>query len=464
MNPLTMMANAAARRLDTMFPGFFAELKHDHYSDFGFPKTLNFTQLHGMYLRNGIAHAGVEKTILKTWQQAPFLLEKERDGSAGQDKGETTLEREVRKRFVELRLWDRLRDADRMYLVGGYSGALLAFKDSKRWEDPVDTVPGGIDGLAKIIPAWAGQLTVAEWDMDVTSERYGEPKMFQFNEADVATGKSQHRQMLIHPDRVIVWSHDGTVHGTSLLEPGYNDLMTLEKISGAGGEGFWKNAKSAPVLEVDKEARVADMAKAMGVTTEGLADAMNDQVEDWQKGFDKLLMIQGMQAKTLAITLPSPEHFFNIALQSFAASIPIPMKILVGMQTGERASTEDAEEWAQTNMSRRTGTVIPNVMMLVDRLERFGILPERDWHLDWTDLTESSMGEKIDRALKMADANAKMQASGEWVFTPEEIRGVVEYEPLSDADKLRDDIGDDDAAAAMTPGAPPAETPPIAGE
>lgn len=450
MNRLTMLANAVTRRLDTMFPGHFAEVKHNHYKDFGYPADLTFKLLFDMYLRNGVAHAGVDKTILKTWQDMPFLLEKERDGSEGKEKKETELEKAIRERFGDLRLWQHLAEADRRSLVGAYSGVILRLADSKRFIEPVDKVPGGLDGLVEVIPAWEGQLAVSEWDTDETSENYGHPKMFQFNEAAVDRVKTQPRSFNVHPDRVVVWSKDGTVHGRSMLEPGYNDLVTLEKISGAGGEGFWKNAKSAPVLQVDKEARIEDMAKAMGVSVADIADKMDEQVADWQRGFDQLLMLQGMEAKTLGITLPSPEHFFAIALQSFAASIPIPMKILVGSQTGERASTEDAQEWAQTNMSRRNNVVIPNVMKLVNRLERVGILPEKDWHLDWSDLTESSMSEKIDRANKMADTNQKMKDSGEIVFTHEEIRAAVDMEPLSEADKYRDEP-DDDTGAAMTP-------------
>jgi hypothetical protein len=456
MNAIQYIANAAARRLDVMFPGFFAQAKHNHYADFGYPTELAFKQLYDMYTRNGIAHAGVEKTILKTWQDMPFLLEKERDGSEGNETKETKLEKDIRQRFSDLRLWQHLAEADRRSLVGGYSGVILRLADSKTFQEPVDTVPGGINGLVELIPAWEGQLQVSEWDTDERSEGYGHPKMFQFIESSVDPSQKVQRHFQLHPDRVVIWSKDGTVHNRSLLEPGYNDLMTLEKISGAGGEGFWKNAKSAPVLQIDKEARLEEMAKAMGVPMDEIADKMDEQVGDWQKGFDRLLMIQGMEAKTLGITLPSPEHFFAIALQSFAASIPIPLKILVGSQTGERASTEDAEEWAQTNMSRRTGQVIPNTMELVNRLESYRILPEMDWHIDWTDLTESSIGEKIDRAVKMADANQKMKDSGEFVFTPEEIRAAVDYEPLTDSEKYRDDTTEEDRTAATTPPGKPA--------
>lgn len=445
MNAIDIVANAT-RRLNTMFPGFFEGVKHNHYNDFGYPKVLNFDLLYKMYLRNGIATAMVEQTVLKTWEDMPYLLEKERDGSQSGTADETPLEKDIRLRFDNLRMWARLAEVDRMSLVGGYAGALLSFRDNGKWSDPVDRVPGGLDGIAKIIPAWAGQLSVSKWDTDPNSETYGEPEMFEFKEAAVDTGQENNRQMLIHPDRVVIWSRDETVHARSLLQPAFNSLMDLEKISGAGGEGFWKNAKSAPVLEVDKDAKIAQMAQAMNVKPEKVADAMNEQVESWQKGFDQLLMLQGIEAKTLGVTLPSPEHFWAAPLQTAAASVPIPLKILVGNQTGERASTEDNVSWNKTNMSRRANQVVPIIMGVVKRFIRFGILPDgKDYHLDWPDLTEASMAEKIERADKMAEVNSKMKDSGEFVFTPEEMRFAVGYEPLSDSDKYRDE-GDEDAA------------------
>lgn len=431
--PRDMVANAV-RRLANLFPGYFEEQKHNHYTDFGWPKALTFALLYDMWSRNALAKAAVAKTIRKAWETHPTLREAEEGAE------ETALEADIRQRFDDLRLWQRLAEAHRRSLVGCYGGAILRLADSRPFRDPVDTVPGGLDGLVEIIPAWEGQLQVATWDTDEASETYGHPLMFQFNEAQVEANRQMRvRSFEVHPDRVLVWSEDGTVHGRSMLEAGYNDLLTVEKIVGAGGEGFWKNAKSAPVLQVDPEAKLDQMAQAMGVPRDELVDAMNTQVNDWQKGFDKLLMLQGMEAKTLGITLPSPEHFYAAPLQNFAASIEMPVKILVGMQTGERASQEDADEWARTNMGRRNDSVIPNIMELVNRLERFGILPERDWWLDWDDLTEADMGDKIARADKMADVNAKMAAGGELVFLPEEIRSAVGLEPLGADAMLRDE-------------------------
>ncbi|MHC2215537.1 anti-CBASS protein Acb1 family protein [Rhizobium leguminosarum] len=357
MNQVVRLANYAQRRIGSMFPAFFpgANVKHDYYKDFGWPETLTFDQLYRMYLRNGVATAGVDKTALKTWQDIPFLLEQERDGSESGPQKETTLERDIRKKFAALRLWAKLADADRMAMVGGYSGVILRLRDGNAFDQPVDRVPGGLDGLYKLDPVWKGQLTVADYDTDPRSETYGEPVMYQFNEAALSGDQKQNRQLRIHPDRVLIWSDDGSIYGRSILEPGFNDLVDMDKVKGAGGEGFWKNAKSAPVLEVDKEAKIADMAKAMGVTVGELADKMNDQVADYNAGFDQLLMLMGMQAKQLNVTLPSPEHFYGVALNSFAASINMPVKILVGMQTGERASQEDKTRTSGRRPACRVG-------------------------------------------------------------------------------------------------------------
>ena len=69
-------------------------------------------------------------------------------------------------------------------MVGCYSGAILLLADGQSFDQPVDRVSGGIEGLAGIIPA-AGQLTVAEWDRNQASETYGEPVFYQFDEATV---------------------------------------------------------------------------------------------------------------------------------------------------------------------------------------------------------------------------------------------------------------------------------------
>lgn len=436
--------NLVQRQLSTMFPGYFSAAKHNNYADFGFPTDVDFDMLFMMYKRNSLAKAAVDKTVRKTWQDPPWLLEKPRDGSEGPLKKETRLEKAIRQHFSKIRLWTKLMEADRRSLVGRFSAVILRVADGKPFDQPLESVSGGLDALIDVIPVWEGQLRVNEWDTNEMSLTYGEPLMYGYDESNFSTGSTnpaavgKQRKLTIHPSRVVIWSIDSSLDQESALEAGYNDLLTMEKIVGAGGEGFWKTAKASPILEMDKEADIIKMAKAMGIEPTQIHDVMNEQVEDWQKGFDKLLMVQGMTAKPLKIELPDPEHFFMNALMSFSASFDIPLKVLVGTQTGERASSEDASQWNQTCNFRRKNNVIPNVLEIVRRLEQCGILKENpEWFIDWTDLTESTMLEKIDRAGKMAKVNKDF---GDVVFMPREIRASVGYEPADENElaKLRE--------------------------
>lgn len=418
--PRQMLANAVQRSLSRMFPGFFsASTKHDHYVDFGYPEHLSFLHFHRMYSRNGLAAAGVDRTVAKTWETNPELWESERPA-------ETALETDIRQAFARLRVWQKMAEADKRSMVGKYAGFIMRLRDDKPFDQPVDRVPGGLDGIAEIIAAWESQLTVAAWDMNLGSENYGKPTMYQFNEAAVGD-RDQPRQFMVHPDRVVIWSDDGTVNCSSALEPGFNDLIDMEKIKGAGGEGFWKTSRGAPVIEAPEGITPSQVAEGMGVPLADLSQAINDQIDDFQKGFDKGLLLGGLTAKPMTISLPQPKEFFEGPLGSFAASMQMPIKILVGNQTGERASTEDAREWAQTCMSRRNNRCIPLIHDFVARLVAWGILPERDWQIGWADLTEASAAEKIDRAVKMADINSRTMPGDDPAFTSEEIREVAGY-------------------------------------
>jgi hypothetical protein len=430
---LELIANALTRRLHADLAGYFpnASAKHNHYLDYGWPEILTFDMLYGLYKRNGLAFAGVSKTIKKTWEDNPWLLQ-------GDDvHPETSVEKAIRKRFERIGFWRQLAGADRRSMVGNYGALIFRFGDGKTFDQPVGTVSGGLDGLVEIIPCWQAQLQPSIWDTDPKSQNYGKPLMYEFREQmpQDTTGQQQQklRQFNVHPDRVHIWSETGDIYGQSALEPGFNSLIDYEKVSGAGGEGFWKNAKQAMVLSVDKDANLNVLAQTLGVPVEGLRDKLDEVFGDWQKGFDQLLMLQGIQHDSPSISLPQPKEFMEGPVAAFAASLEIPVKILLGSQTGERASQEDADEWARTCMSRRSLTAIPNIRAIVEKLERYRILPPADWHIDWSDLTEASAKEKMERAKAMSETNRNMAGTGEPVpYRTNEIREVTGHEPIDD--------------------------------
>ena len=213
----------------------------------------------------------------------------------------------------------------------------------------------------------------------------------------------------------------------------FNDLTDAEKIKGAGGEGFWKSARGAPIIEAPKGVSQQDVQRGLNAATPAdVMDKLNEQVDDFQSGFDKMLMLGGFSVTPLTITLPQPKEFWEPCVQSFAASMSIPFKVLVGNVTGERASTEDAHEWAQTNMSRRENRVLPILHEFVDRLVRWGVLDAKDWTVGWQPLIEDSPDDKLGRAKTMADINQTLGT--EPAFLPDEIREAAGFKPSEEVE------------------------------
>ncbi len=455
---ITNAAGYMRDRLQRMFPwAYGASAKHDYGRDYGWPEELSFQHFYRLYTRSGLAAAAVDKTIAKTWQTMPALWESDKPGDSAAEKA-------IAKHFAKKKIWRGLMDADRRSMVGNFAAAIILLRDGKLLSEPVDRLSGGIGAVAGIIPAWEGQLTVAEWDERQDSETYGEPLYFQFDEqavGDPSTAKKM--QVRIHRDRVLIWSDDGTLNCRSALEPGFNDVSDAEKIKGAGGEGFWKTARGAPVVEMQKDVSLQDLITGMGAkSADDLRDKLNEKAEDFQAGFDKFLMLGGFTTKPLQITLPQPKEFWEPCVQSFAASMQIPFKILVGNITGERASTEDKAEWAETCMSRRDNRVLPILQEFIDRLVMWGVLEAKDWTIGWTSLLEATPDDKLARAEKMSTINSR--SGSEPVFLPDEIREEAGYKPGDEVEGFAEFLAEREARAREMAEDGPTQTIPDDGE
>ncbi len=421
-----LFANHLASQFSRMFSGYFGgDTKHENlYCDFGWPEKLDFSHFYQMYQRNGLAYAGIVRPVETCWQEYPYLQEREESHDT------TPLEAEIDARFDELNFWSVLAQAHEYSRIGEYAGVIFRFADGKQLSEPVDATSLGLEGLVEVIPCMQGQLKPSDWHGDVTDTiNYGKIKMWAYNEAGVTddAANPKMRNAKIHPDRVHVFSKNSSIFGKPALESGFNDLLTIQKINGAGGEGFWKNAKAAPWLEMEKDLSMTKLAQSLGLAgnqIDQVPDKLDEVIGGWQKGYDQSLMLQGMKANFNSIRLDDPEQHRQGPLQSYAASLSIPLKILLGSQSGERASTEDAKEWAKTCNAINTKLVKPNIRRIIrDKLVRYGVIPDRPWYLLWSDLTESSVQEKFAIAKDMAEINAKNRGSGEPItYTANEIR------------------------------------------
>ncbi len=421
------------------------------WADYGYPEALDFDNFYSMFKRNGIARAGVMRHVEKTWETNPWVVEGMEDDKPH---SETQREREVARVLKQLSFWSRMQAADWRGRVGRYSALYLVFDDGQHPSLPVAKPVK----LLKMQPLFEAQLEPLKFEQDQSSPEYGNPTSYQFRPQAVHTGRDERQSVTIHADRVHIIAEgadDDTIYGIPANESGFNDLLTIEKIVGAGGEGFWKTARGAFSLHsTGKDGiDVQGLAQMFGVEVDQVADKLNETAADLSAGMDKLLMLGDMEAKALAYSLPSPEHFFAVAMQSYAAGVSCPMPILLGQQIAQRSSDENSREWAQTIMTRRRRFTVPNAEGLVSRLMRFGALPAFEFYIGWDDLTDATLEQKLTNAKTMSEVNKNSLGTGEPpAFTSEEIRDAAGHEGAPATTDLDDNVpeGENDGETAGT--------------
>lgn len=417
--------------------GMGADNKRAHaWSDYGWPESVGFNEFFKLWDRQGVAYGVVNRMTDKCFETHPWVIQGD---EFEEEKKETDWDREFKRFARRSDLWAAIHEADRRRLVGGFAALLIQVKDGKNWSEPITDRRGVVKSF---IPAWAGQLTPCEFDNDVESETYGEPTYWEFKEGATTVGgvaALSPRDLKVHPDRIMLIGDWRT--GRSYLRAAYNSFVNLEKIEGGSGEGFLKNASNRMAINYDPAANLQSIASQHGLkSVHALRQAMNDAAADLNSGVDRLLITQGATVTPLVGMVPDPQPHYSVSIQTISASTGQPAKVIVGMQTGERASTEDLKDFNKLGQGRRTGPLSRDIKHVVEHLQRTHLVsavPGEDFTVMWDDLTESTQGEKLDNADKMAGINQKNMGGGDApVFSAAQIRETADWEGEPDDSDL----------------------------
>lgn len=436
------MERDRADNLDFRFYGTGNTKRRKLYQEFGYPVSVSFDDLYRMYERNPIARAAVKRITDNCWQDTPKIYEGEKKRDKA--KKDSAWDKQINK--ILKKLWKNIKGADRRNLVGRYSALLVQIRDGRDWSEPVNTSQVKSlkeKALIRLIPVWEPQLYVSAWDDDPKSETYGMPEMYTFTETGVGSNRGKPARIIeVHPSRVFILAEgadDGSLDGESILEAGYNPLLDLEKIAGGAAEGFLKNASRQLNFNFSAKTNFSELARALGVSESELADAMDEQTRRLNSSTDSAVIMQEGDASVLSVAVADPEPSWRTSLNSFCATVPIPVKILVGMQTGERASTEDAKDWAKTGNSRRAGfqtDVVEGIVLWFITLGFIDAPANDEFYVEWTDLLAPSDAEKLDAMSKMSDVADKTQkAFGRSAVSENEVRESGGMEPDPELDK-----------------------------
>lgn len=409
------------------------------WCEYGFPEHIDNHMLYNMYDRTGIAYGIVNSLHDKCWETNPEIIE---GGEEDEDDKLTAWENSVAEAFENADLFDQFSTADLYRLVMGWSGLLLQYQDGGKWTDPVKSTAKNIIGA---IPAWATQLTPGKTVTDTNAENYGEVLEWVFKESSATNQQNQTanvapRQITVHKDRILIigdWRN-----GRSLIRAAYNNFISIEKIEGGSGESFLKNAARQIGMNFDPAIKLDSIAKAYGVTVDKFQEILDKAARSFNSGIDNILMTQGADVKAITAQVPDPEPHYNINVQSIAASTRIPAKVIVGMQTGERASTEDLKQFNRRAQGRRIKEINKDLRALVKKLAAASVIPAQEkFTILWDDLSAATLSEKLLEAKTMAEINKQEEMTGE-VFAKTEIRAAAGFdnedfdsEPLPEDDE-----------------------------
>lgn len=378
----------------------------DAWNEYGYKEQLSFQDFFNLYTRHGIAKGVVDRIAEKVFQTAPWVIQGPKED---EKKPETPWELEFQTMAEDVDLWWYFKEAYAMRMVGGWSAMILVFGNDKgKLSDEVEKSAV----LTDIIPVWRGQLQPSEQDA------VGNVKLWNYTPTGFdATDLQKAPPASIHPSRIyIVGDYK---RGRSILEAGYNSFVDMEKIAGGSAEGTLKNA--ARQLHINYAADANPVKR--GQPEDELVDELNDQAKALNTRSDLVLATQAATVNPLVATMPDPEKPFNVSLQTCMASVRIASRIVVGSQTGERASVEDIRDFNERCQGDREGEVAREARGFVRHLEKYKLI-EAGGRITimWDDLAEPTRGDRADLALKMAQTNQANAITGEAVYSSETIQ------------------------------------------
>lgn len=402
-----------------------ADTKHSKcWQSYGYPTSPTFKDFYSMYKRSGYGKAGVEVIPDKCWQSNPWF-----------ESDNANLVKLLNDFSKRVNLWHNLKKLDYRQRVGQYAALLMIVADDKELKEPMEG-SYTLDSVVDVMPYYQGEVyPTGDYDRDVKSPRYGLPVYYTLNEnglGDKNDGTTQSRE--VHWSRLIVWAEGSTgnsIFGDSCLEAGLNALINIEKINGAGGEGFWKNARTAMQLSTESGMDLQQLAQSYNVEVKDLAGKINDKLKAFNTNLDSAWLTGGMKATPITANLPQPEQFLQGSKLEFAASVKVPLTILEGNQTGNQSSQENGSTFDEQCESRRANEINNFILNgLVKWIYDRGMIKAKadDLCVCWDSLIEPSPSEKLEAAIKMIEGNAKALGTGMVYFTVEEVRERAGYD------------------------------------
>lgn len=417
------------------------EGRRNLYDALGYDETtdLSFASFWGRYQRDGLATALVDRFVGSTWQTLPVATPGTDDeGEASVDESSEFSETvaslfdggELRQPFgssLRRSVIEAISLADVFATIGDYSLLFIGFRDGddSSLSDPIEESSGSSsvdisEEVAYVEPV--NQAQVADIDLveDRSDRRFGLPEEYDIQFGNERGTETVHHSRVIHiPEGTRI----SAIRGTPFLLKGWNRFDDIEKLLGGSAEQAWRGAYNGiavqPPRDADGNIRTFDDG----------GDGIAEQVEEYRHNMRRVITSTG-EIETLDPNVADVSNHIEMHFRAISAAYDIPQSIYMGNETGERATTEDKAQWAETIAGRRNRYAEQRIIRpLIDRLDYAGALDAPDeYTLSWESLTELSDQEWAD-LLKTKSQAIDLMSAGQpdTLFSEQERRKILGY-------------------------------------
>lgn len=425
----------------------------------GYPEGISSHDYQTAYDRWWAASRVVEVLPKETWQTSPSVYEDEdAEVTTPFEEAWDALNRRLRSEHSWYQdekggaVWEYLLRADILSGIGRYGVILIGLSDGQSLNSPVhsvaefNSVPAVRNEKGKLVPKdehWQSGLTgngryglttnsapdaksslqvtylrvfpesladVVTWEYNRTSPRYGMPLEYSLQmggDSSVDGGGTVAETLTVHWTRVI---HVADTHHSAgpsevlavpRMQQVFNNLMNIHKIQGASPEGYWKSCFTGLGFNADDD-------------TDFNLSQFRDMMEGYGNSQQKYFITKGMSVTPLAPSVVDPTPHVKGQIEAICIKLGIPVRIFMGSERGELASTQDDGAWNDRIRLRQNGYVTPRLIVpFVDRLIMLGCLPEpKGYSVCWDDLESATAGEKAGVAVSMTSAISSYVSSG----------------------------------------------------
>lgn len=325
-------------------------------------------------------------------------------------------------------VWEYLARADKLSGIGHFGVILLGLDDGKPLDEPVDgfldpdptttySGPVFVNNQRKkrkllYLSVFGEDSIFAEsviYETNQYSPRYRKPKYYHLDLGDTdsssyTTAGRESKSVKVHWSRVVHVADNmdaSEIISVPRQRPVWNNLLDLMKVYGGDAEGFWK----ACVMQL-----FFSTHPQLGGDVTIDESTFKDRMWDMQNGLQRWGILKGMGVNPVAPQVVDPTAHINVQIEAICIQLDIPKRIFMGSERGQLASGQDVGEWNDQVRARRSGYVIPRIIVpFFNRLIQVGVLPVPKQPLKavFPDPETQTPQEKATVAVTRVDAMAK---------------------------------------------------------